>query len=312
MKLLRTSLYLFTGIIVFFACSSPGNAADDTDSSSRNQPTAIERDFVDGPFGQIHIRVAKPAKRSSHPPLILFHPTPYSGDYFRSFMSIMASDRMVIAIDTPGYGDSARPEKLPTIGDYAKAARVALDGLGLKGKRGGSVDVLGYHTGTLIAIELAVQQPRLVRRLVLPGLPYYAGEDRKRAYERNAVPDTIKGDGSHLKSKWEFSSIAVPSGLPLARAQDHFNDSMQCYPNCWKAYHAVFSYESDPRIPLVSQPVMLITMAGSLKAETETAKPLFRNSKITHMAEITYGGFDLHTEKLAQTTRAFLDEDDPK
>jgi hypothetical protein len=53
-------------------------------------------------------------------------------------------------------------------------------------------------------------------------------------------------------------------------------------------------------------------MAGSLKAETEAAGPLFRNAKIIHFAEITYGGFDLHTEKLAQTTHAFLDENGSK
>ena len=57
---------------------------------------------------------------------------------------------------------------------------------------------------------------------------------------------------------------------------------------------------------------MLITMAGSLKAETEAAWPLFRNAKIIHFAEIAYGGFDLHTGKLAQTTRTFLDENDAK
>jgi hypothetical protein len=53
-------------------------------------------------------------------------------------------------------------------------------------------------------------------------------------------------------------------------------------------------------------------MAGSLKAETEAAGPLFRNAKIIHFAEIAYGGFDLHTGNLAQTTRTFLDENDAK
>lgn len=312
MKLLQTSPYLNAVIIALFVFASPSLASDKADSSSRNIPVKMERDFIDGPFGQIHVRIARPASQTSNRPLILFHPTPYSGDYFRSFIRLMTHDRLVIAIDTPGYGDSAAPEGLPTIKDYADAANVALDRLGLKSERGGSVDVLGYHTGSLIAIELAVQQPKLVRRLVLAGLPFYAGEEREKGYKRNAVPEPLNDDGSHLKSKWEFSLIAVPSGLPLARAQEHFNDSMQCYPHCWKAYHAVFSYESDKRIPLLRQPVMLITMAGSLKAETEAAGPLFRNAKIIHFAEITYGGFDLHTEKLVQTTRAFLVENGSK
>ena len=171
MKLLQISPYLNAVIIALFAFAPPSLASDKADSRSRSMPVKMERDFIDGPFGQIHVRIARPASQTSHRPLILFHPTPYSGDYFRSFIRLMAHDRLVIAIDTPGYGDSAAPEGLPTIKDYADAATVALDRLGLKSERGSSVDVLGYHTGSLIAIELAVQQPKLVRRLVLAGLP---------------------------------------------------------------------------------------------------------------------------------------------
>ena len=56
----------------------------------------------------------------------------------------------------------------------------------------------------------------------------------------------------------------------------------------------------------------LALLQRAMKAETEAAGPLFRNAKIIHFAEITYGGFDLHTEKLAQTTHAFLDENGSK
>jgi len=269
----------------------------------------IKRQFVDGPYGQVHLRIARPAQPTTKPPLILFHPTPYSGDYFAKFMLLMARDRMVVAIDTPGYGDSAAPDGAPTIAGYAASAKAALGALKLAEDGQRPVDLFGYHTGTLVAIELAAQYPQAVRRIVLPGLPFFTGKDRTQAYARDAKPDPIERSGAHLQQKWKFSSSAVDNGLSLARAQSHFNDGMQCYPNCWRGYQAVFSYESEKRIAKVTQPALLITTSGSLKNETEAAAPLFAQSKTVHLGEITYGGFDLQTGLIADATRTFLDSD---
>lgn len=268
----------------------------------------IMRDFVPGPFGQVHVRIARPAQPASFPPLVLFHPTPYSGDYFHSFMKVMATDRTVIAIDTPGYGDSDRPARLPSIGDYARSAAAAIEALGIGKDTDQKIDVLGYHTGGLIAAELAVIRPELVRRLALPGLPFYTGEGRTAAYERNARPEPVEADGSHLLSRWKFTTAATGIGLSQLRGQEHFNDSMQCYPHCWEAYHAVFTWPSERRLTKIPQPVLLITNAGSLKEETEAARKFLDDSRLIHFPEITLGGFDLHTEKLAAAVRNFLSE----
>lgn len=263
----------------------------------------IIRDFVSGPFGQIHVRIAKPAVQTDKLPLILFHPTPYSGDYFAKFIRVMAKDRIVVAIDTPGYGDSDKPKDLTSITDYARSAAAAIDALGF-GE--GKVDLLGYHTGTLIATELALLRPDLVHKLVLPGMAFFSGEERKKAYESNAKPDPVEIDGSHLSGKWKFATIAIASGLSLERGQEHFNDSMQCYPNCWQAYHAVFTYESEERFPKVVQPVLLISTDGSLKTETEAASAYFPDARLVHIPNITVGGFDLFPEKYAKISRDFL------
>ncbi len=273
------------------------------DSQSR---IFVKRDFVDGPFGQVHIRKAYSGK-DKFPPLILFPPTPYSGDYFKNFIAMMASDRLVIAIDTPGYGDSDKPSSLPLITEYAQSAAKVLDRLNI-GDKGQKIDVLGYHTGTLIAAELAILRPDLVRKLVLPGIPYYTGEARKLAYERNAKPDIVSADGSHLGEKWDFASIALSSGLSVTRAQEHFNDMMQCHPHCWEAYHAVFSYDSEKRLKLVNQPVLIIATGSSLKEETEAAAKVFSDAELLHMPAIKFGGFDLAPGKFAAASRAFLDD----
>lgn len=306
--LIRTITVMITVLAANQIAQANGVSTESVAETATEPSVAIKRDFVAGPFGQVHVRIAKPKADSVHPPLVLFHPTPYSSDYFTAFMQVMAKDRVVIAIDTPGYGDSDRPATLQTIGGYAASAHATLVALGINGENNQKIDVLGYHTGGLIAAELAVTHPDLVRRIGLPGLPFYMGDARKAAYEENAKADAVQSDGSHLIPKWKFSTGATNVGLSLERGQEHFNDSMQCYPHCWEAYHAVFTYPTEQRLAKIGQPVLLITNAGSLKEETEAARAYLKESKLVHIPEITLGGFDLHTEKLAKIVRAFLNE----
>jgi hypothetical protein len=46
---------------------------------------AVRRSYVDGPFGQMHIRVA--GEQSDHPPLFCFHMSPMSGRIFAKFIA---------------------------------------------------------------------------------------------------------------------------------------------------------------------------------------------------------------------------------
>ncbi|GAA0486222.1 hypothetical protein GCM10009096_31250 [Parasphingorhabdus litoris] len=307
MRLYRTCIFL-----VCVLASAPFFAATEGTATSQQHARAdistieIERHFIAGPFGQVHVRIARSTQATQKTPLVLFHPTPYSSDYFLKFMQLIATDRTVIAIDTPGYGDSDRPSTLQSIDGYAESAAIVLELMGYGSERNQPVDVLGYHTGTLIATELAIRHPGLVRKLVLPGLPFFIGEERNKAYNDNAKPEPIARDGSHLMKKWEFATAAIQAGISQERAQEHFNDLMQCYPHCWEAYHGVFTYPSENRFPEVQQPVLLITNDGSLKRETEAALPLFPDARLTHINGVSLGGFDLAPEKYVTIIRQFL------
>ena len=274
-------------------------------AAETKQAFAIERAFVDGPYGQVHMRIARPAGDTDKTPLVLFHASPYSSRYFLPFIAEMATDRIVIAMDTPGYGDSDPPPEPPEITGYAKSAAQALAAMGYD--EGAPVDILGYHTGGLIAAELSIREPDLVRRLVLPGLPYLTGDARQSAYEKYVKPETLSKDGSHLADKWAFATYAIPAGVSLERAQDHFNDMMQCHPRCWWSYHGVFSYESEKRLPEIGQPVLLISYDGSFAEETRAARRVIDHAEHVHIDGVTRGAFDVAVEELATATREFLD-----
>ncbi|MEQ8248136.1 MAG: alpha/beta fold hydrolase [Alphaproteobacteria bacterium] len=146
-----------------------------------NAPAAsVRRAFVDGHFGQIHLRKAGPVDPGTQrPPLLCFHQSPNAGSNFTRFLGEMGRDRLAVAPDTPGFGESDAPAAPPEIADYADAMGDVIDALGLDGP----VDLLGYHTGVLIAAELALLRPDQVRRLILIGIPVFSAEERA-AFEK--------------------------------------------------------------------------------------------------------------------------------
>lgn len=270
---------------------------------------ATRRQFIDGPYGQMHVRVtASTANPPDEPALVLFHPTPASGRYFSEYAALMATDRPVIAIDTPGYGDSEGPREPPTISHYANAAATALGRLGYGQDDRADIDVLGFHTGGLIAVELARTNPGLVRRLVLPGLPFFSAAARAAMYEQTAVPDPrIERDGAHLDAVWEHATIAVDAGVPLERAQELYIEELKAFPDSWWGYRAAFTYDSERCCAEVRQPVLLLSTAGGLEDETRAATEVFPDATYVHLPDLSYGAFMLGAAALAAESRRFLD-----
>lgn len=297
--------------IVNLAACVTGSVTSETGAFPRLESHAgeIRKDYVDGRFGQLHIHAIAPsiAVEDRKTPLILFHPNPVSGNFYRDFMLEMGKDRVVMAIDTPGYGQSARPPEPQSIGGLAGAAADALDALGYGRDGNGAIDVLGYHTGTLIAAELAITRRDLVRRLVLPGIPFYMGQERVENYERLTSPEALQEDGSHVLDAWEFWVTDRNEGVSLERGAEHFADQLQSGTTSWWAYHSVFSYAAEERLPLVTQPVMIPNTHGGLMEHSRAAAALFPNVKLIDMPNLHHGIFDVGVDELAATSREFLD-----
>jgi len=78
------------------------------------------------------------------------------------FIERASSDRRVVGVDNPGHGESDVPEKPVGIEGYARAVWAVIDALGL-----GQIDLVGYHTGTKVATEMAWQRPDDVGRIVM-------------------------------------------------------------------------------------------------------------------------------------------------
>jgi pimeloyl-ACP methyl ester carboxylesterase len=177
-----------------------------TDEAYWRTPQGVTRHYWQGRFGSLHYRLAgtSAAKESGKPPLICFHLTPNSSRIYNRLLSQMGHDRLVCAVDTPGFGLSSSLPFTPQIADYAAYLAEFLQALARQFSFE-QVDLLGYHTGSKIAVILARQQPQLIRRIALVSAPVYTDEELQSQQRSLAIPllDAWPAEGEPLQRRWQ-------------------------------------------------------------------------------------------------------------
>jgi len=105
--------------------------------------------------------------RGTGEPLLLLHGGLYTTDMFGSVLEKLAEHRRVIGIHLYGHGRTALGTRPISPVDMGRDLGIVLEKLGLQ-----QVDVMGHSLGGSVALQLAVQHPALVRRLILVSTPY--------------------------------------------------------------------------------------------------------------------------------------------
>lgn len=268
----------------------------------------VTRCYVDGPFGQIHITEARPDDATMTTPLVCFHQSPVSGAQYALFQQDMATDRRVICPDTPGFGSSDPPFSVPTMTDYATALAEALERLGFG--NGDKVDVLGFHTGAQICVELAVLRPDMVRRLVLSSLALMTKDEisRNRAGFGGARP--LFTDPEYVGRYYEQQVTNGLESISLERRLELFAERMRPGLLSWYGPEAVFTHHTENRLKKVSQPTLLYILRDTLSENTRRAASLMRRATVLERMDI-HGpaGWDSHPQHIASDLRDYLDKD---
>ena len=211
--------------------------------------------YASGPEGQVHYRDAGAGR-----PLLLLHQTPcHLGQFDAAFPLLVATGIRVIAVDTPGYGQSDPPRGTPTIAAYAGAMLAVLDDLGLA-----RADVLGHHTGASIAAELAVAVPQRIRRVILNGPPLFTPAERTEylAAIAAAPRTTPRADGSHLKATWDRRIRFTPGWSSVTAMHRGVVMMLQAEPRERDGYTAAFSHDIGMPLRAITQPGMILTNTG--------------------------------------------------
>lgn len=204
--------------------------------------------YVGSRFGQLHY-----ASCGQGQPVLFLHQTPRSWDEYRNVLPIIGTTRRAVAMDTLGFGNSARTDEPFTIELFADAVEDLIDGLGL-----GRVSLVGHHTGGVVALEVAARRGADIDRLVLSGVPY-VDEPRRRRVAASPPIDHVDPapDGTHLLELWNRRRGFYPDDRPdlLGRL---VADAVRVLDRVEEGHRAVNAYRMEDRIGLVRATTLVV------------------------------------------------------
>jgi len=263
--------------------------------------TALRRAFADLSIGQVHFVSCGDA---AAPAVLLLHQTPRSWREYGAVLPLMAGRYRAIAMDTPGFGDSAPLHAPASIEGWAAMVVELLDALSIA-----QAHVVGHHTGGVIALHLAAAHGARVASLVLSSTPF-TGEAFRRARRERPPIDAVapSGDGSHLAALWQRRQAFYPPARPdLLEA--FVRDALKVSGEVEGGHHAVASYRMEDHIGRVTQPTLLIRAGDDPFASPHLPE---LQAQIAHaQVAAIEGGMvplpDQMPEAFAQTVLSFLD-----
>ncbi len=221
---------------------------------------SITRGYANGPFGQVHYQDVSPADPVGLP-LILLHQAPMSLRQFDNVYGPLAARGIrSISIDTPGFGQSDTPDFVPTVDDYATAIPAVLDHLGLK-----KVDLLGHHTGAMIATSVALQFPDRINNLVINGPFPMTDEERAKFLKGNKEREqdfVYEDDGSHVKNSFSTRYRMYGEGVDAKLITRYTAEKFIGLGPFWYGHHAAFQYNHNEALPKITHRTLLLTNTG--------------------------------------------------
>lgn len=136
--------------------------------------------------------------------LVLVHGFTQTGRSWSVVAAALADDHQVVTVDAPGHGDSAAVQA-----DVTGAAT-------LIGAAGGRATYVGYSMGGRMCLQLALDAPSFVERLVLVSATAGIEDDTERADRRrhdDELAASIERDGVHaFVRRWVDQPLFA--GLP--------------------------------------------------------------------------------------------------
>ena len=234
---------------------------------------SIQRRFVNLESRQVHYRIS-----GEGPVLLLLHQSPTSSAEKATIIEDFSDDFTVIAPDTPGFGLSDYIETLtPDITLYAQALKEFIDALGLE-----NISIYGFHTGAIIAAEMARLYPDLCNTVVVNGLVVLEPEEEEEILKHYTEWFAPTPEGGHLAWVWArireqlifFPWFRKDKGSKLhidlpdpEFLQPYILDLLRSTADSQTAYQAAFMYPSRDRIQEINTPTFLLNYVGDPIAE---------------------------------------------
>lgn len=276
----------------------------------------IWKHYVNSRDDQVHVLSAEPADVDTprKTPLICLHQSPMSGDVFETFLPVIAQDRLVHCPDTPGFGGSDRPLKVrngdkANIENFGLGLADALASLGYSEEN--PVDLFGFHTGSLGAIELTRARPELIRRMILVGIPYYPAEERAAMEKRFVTPYAFLTDPDYVPAMYNRMVLNATNDLSNEERYEAFLGRMRAGPNGQDGPDSVWSYDADEglsTLAALNKPTLFLAFNEVLTEPHKHAHRLyFPDAPLIELNHLPMEGFKAGPQDVADAVRPFLD-----
>ncbi|MEJ2534520.1 MAG: alpha/beta hydrolase [Gammaproteobacteria bacterium] len=261
----------------------------------------VTRHFANAGDLQIHYRRAAPPAATGHRPVVCLHQSPNSSQVYVEFLSELGRDRLALAPDTPGYGESDIPPRQPEIADFAGYMEAFAASLEL-----GEVDVVGYHTGASVAVEWALRHPERIAHLVLVGVPAFTPEEVER-FSSAPWPTPEPLSEAMLVREWTGSKSWQGQGQSDRSVERTFLAKIGAGQTGWWGPAAVFRYPLVERLAATRQPLTLVRANDDLWEATARARAARPDAEFVEVPEYKFAVFEAAPERMAAIVRARVD-----
>jgi pimeloyl-ACP methyl ester carboxylesterase len=226
----------------------------------------------------------------------------------------LAKEREVILFDNAGIGSSSG-EVPVTFAEMAKNAIAFIGALGLK-----QVDVLGFSIGGMVAQNIAMQRPELVRKLILVGTGPRNGDSMENLTpEAQAIFGKAYNPPEHLWLDVLFSPTPTSQAAGLeflkrtaSRTQNRDTDNNEkvvpaqiaAVMEWGKPIGERFAYLKD-----IKQPALVVNGNHDIIVYTVNSLHLAQNlpnAKLILYSDANHGSYNQHHEEFVFDTNHFL------
>lgn len=257
----------------------------------------ITKGYAPTARGQVHYRESG----GPETPLLLLHQNASSSAAYEKVMQRLEGWRRLLALDTPGFGESFTFEFEPTMNDYADSVVDVLDALDVP-----NACLFGHHAGSILAANVAHRYPDRIEAVVLSAPACLTSDERLTFSRQFGQPIPALPGGDHLAACWAYVG-ALGADADLALHTREALETARSATGRLQNYRALWQEDYCARLEALYVPVYLMC------SDTDALWPFFDRARAIRpdapVAVVGGGNFssDLDPAGVAAAIRAFIE-----
>ena len=265
-------------------------------------PPPVRRGYFESRYGQIHVYNTMPhgGGFEEGTTLVCLHEVPMSGRTFITSSGCSGASARCMPLICRAMVNRIPLPGRPSIEEYAAVIGDFLDTMRLR-----QIDLLGCQVGALVAAEIAITRPQLVRRNVWISVPMLAAAEQAEL-SRSPWPKAPSADGAHLQSDWRRLADDGKHTLTAEVSAQRLAALLSAGTNASWGMQAAAQYPAQQRLGLVTQPLLLVRAADAYWEPTARVRELLPKSRLIDFADHGAALWETAPEAVADAVAAFL------